>query len=63
LSFDALTALREAGHPVDFISPGQREVFASLTEDEVGVINSLKSRLDALNEDDGEVEAQELKIF
>ncbi|MEZ0093841.1 aroma-sacti cluster domain-containing protein [Streptacidiphilus sp. EB129] len=63
MPFDALTALRDAGHPVDFISEAQRDVFAALTEDEVRVINGLKARLDAVNEVEAEVEAQELKMF
>ncbi|MFJ5880005.1 aroma-sacti cluster domain-containing protein [Kitasatospora cineracea] len=61
MPFDALTALREAGHPIDFVPEEQRAVFASLSEEEVRVVNNLKARLDALA--DSEVEAQELKVF
>ena len=47
MAFDALEALRQAGNPVDLISPEQREVLAQLTEAEVLVLNSVKQRLDA----------------
>lgn len=52
MSFDALAALRAAGNPVDSLSRAQMEVFASLTEAEVEVLNSIKRRLDALEEED-----------
>jgi hypothetical protein len=48
MSFDSLAALRAAGNPVDLLSTEQREVFASLTEDEVAVLNSIKRRLDLI---------------
>jgi DNA-binding CsgD family transcriptional regulator len=47
MAFDALEALRQAGNPVDLISPEQREVLSQLTEAEVLVLNSVKERLDA----------------
>jgi DNA-binding CsgD family transcriptional regulator len=47
MAFDALEALRQAGNPVDLISPEQREVLLQLTEAEVLVLNSVKQRLDA----------------
>ena len=51
MAFDALEALRQAGNPVDLISPEQREVLAQLTEAEVLVLNSVKQRLDAVADD------------
>jgi hypothetical protein len=50
MPFDALAALRAAGTPVDLLSAEQQEVFASLTEDEVAVLNSIKRRLDLIEE-------------
>jgi hypothetical protein len=52
MTFDALAALRAAGNPVDLLSKEQQEVFASLTEAEVEVLNSIKKRLDGLEESD-----------
>jgi len=52
MPFDALASLRAAGNPVDSLSEAQREVFASLTEEEVEVLNSIKRRLDDLEEED-----------
>ena len=52
MAFDALAALRAAGNPVDLLSKEQQEIFASLTEEEVNVLNSIKRRLDALEGDD-----------
>jgi hypothetical protein len=60
MAFDALTALREAGNPVDQLSKAQQEVFASLTEEEVEVLNSIKRRLDAIDED---VDAHSMKVY
>jgi hypothetical protein len=54
MTFDALSALREAGNPVDLLSASQQAVFAALTEDEVAVLNSIKERLDAVPDDDVE---------
>jgi len=61
MAFDALTALREAGNPVDLLTAEQQEVFASLSEAEVAVLNSIKHRLDAIG--DAEVEAHDIKIL
>jgi hypothetical protein len=61
MAFDALEALREAGNPVDQLSQGQRGVFASLTEEEVEVLNSIKRRLDEV--EDGDVIAHDTKIL
>jgi hypothetical protein len=52
MAFDALAALRAAGNPVDLLSKEQQEIFASLTEEEVNLLNSIKRRLDALDDDD-----------
>ncbi|GGL11374.1 hypothetical protein Sme01_42120 [Sphaerisporangium melleum] len=57
--FDALTTLREAGHPIDLLSERQRQVFAELSRPEVDLLNSIKTRLDAAA---GEVEGHELKL-
>jgi hypothetical protein len=54
MNFDALSALRAAGNPVDLLSSEQRGVLARLTADEVAVLNSVKRRLDAVS--DPEVE-------
>jgi hypothetical protein len=62
MAFDALAALRAAGNPVDQLSEAHREVFASLTEEEVKVLNSIKRRLDATDED-VDVTAHDQKIL
>jgi hypothetical protein len=61
MPFDALSALRTAGHPIDFLTEGQRSVFANLSESDVEVLNSLKHRLDLVA--DAEVEGHEVKVF
>lgn len=60
MPYDALSALRAAGHPIDFLTEEQRAVFAGLDEAEVTLLNSIKRRLDALP--DAEVEGHEVKI-
>jgi hypothetical protein len=60
MAFDALAALRQAGTPVDLLTPEQQGVLAELTEEEVGVLNSVKERLDAVS--DAEVEAHSYGI-
>ncbi|GAA4049518.1 aroma-sacti cluster domain-containing protein [Nonomuraea soli] len=60
MPFDALTALREAGHPLEFLTDGQRAVFASLSEPEVEVLNSIKAKLEEA--DDTDVEGHEVKV-
>lgn len=60
MTFDALAALRAAGTPIDMLSKEQLEVFASLSEEEVTVLNSIKRRLDLL--EDPEVEAHDTKV-
>ncbi|WP_424215330.1 aroma-sacti cluster domain-containing protein [Streptomyces sp. BI20] len=60
MTFDALRALREAGHPVDLLASEQRTVLSELSEMEVQVLNSVKGRLDAAA---GDVEGQDLKLL
>ncbi|NEC68685.1 helix-turn-helix transcriptional regulator [Streptomyces sp. SID9727] len=60
MTFDALHALREAGHPVDLLAVEQRSVLSGLSEQEVQVLNSVKERLEAVS---GEVEGQDLKLL
>ncbi len=52
MAFDSLAALRAAGNPVDLLSEEQQAVFASLNEDEVALLNSIKLRLDNAEEAD-----------
>lgn len=54
MAFDALTALRQAGNPVDLLTERQQGVLAQLSKAEVGVLISIKERLDAVS--DSEVE-------
>ncbi|MGW2279368.1 aroma-sacti cluster domain-containing protein [Streptomyces sp. NPDC001770] len=60
MPFDALHALREAGHPVDLLAVEQRSVLSGLSEHEVQVLNTVKERLEAVS---GEVEGQDLKLL
>ncbi len=60
MAFDALSALRAAGSPVDLLTEEQRVVLGQLTEEEVAVLNSIKERLDSAS--DNEVEGHDLKI-
>lgn len=62
MAFDALAALREAGNPVDLVTPAQRAVLAQLTEAEVAVLNSVKERLDAVSDAEVEVEAHSIPV-
>jgi DNA-binding CsgD family transcriptional regulator len=61
MAFDALAALRAAGNPIDVLTNEQKQVFASLSEEEVAVLNSIKRRLDLL--EDPEVEGHDLKVI
>lgn len=56
MSYDPVSALRSAGHPIDVLSDGQRAVLAGLSEEEVATLNSVKTRMDAAG--GGEVEGQ-----
>ena len=42
-----LSVLAAAGFPIDAITPEQRAVFSSLSEDEVSLLIDLRARLDA----------------
>ncbi|WP_329310670.1 aroma-sacti cluster domain-containing protein [Streptomyces sp. NBC_01262] len=48
MSHEPLEALRSAGTPVDLLSASEREVFASLSPDEVSVLGSIQTRLNAV---------------
>lgn len=62
--FDPLTALREAGLPVDQLSTAQRAVLAGLTEEEAAVVASVQQRLVQADADaDAEVRAHDLKLL
>ncbi|MEZ0075444.1 aroma-sacti cluster domain-containing protein [Planotetraspora sp. GP83] len=61
MSFDALAALQEAGHPLEFLTDGQRAVFAGLSESEVELLNSIKSRLEEA--DDSDLEGHSVKVL
>ena len=61
MAFDALSALRTAGNPVDILTDEQRAVLGRLTEQEVTVLNSIKERLDAAS--DHEVEGHDVNII
>jgi len=60
MSFDAITALREAGQPVELLTDAQRQALSTLTEDEVQVLVKVQQRLRATQPD---VEGQELKLL
>jgi hypothetical protein len=60
MEFDALAALRTAGHPVELLPQAQQQVLAGLSRDEVAVLNLVKRRLDAADPD---VSGQELKLL
>lgn len=49
MTFDALSALREAGSPVDLLSDEQRTVLGQLSEAEVQVLVSVQERLSAVS--------------
>lgn len=56
-----MSALQAAGHPVEFLTAGQRTVLAGLSRAEVDLLNSIKTRLEAA--EDADVEGHELKIL
>ncbi|MFF3619517.1 aroma-sacti cluster domain-containing protein [Streptomyces sp. NPDC002467] len=62
--FDPLSALREAGLPVDQLSIAQRDVLARLTEEETAVVVSVQHRLNEADAGpDAEVWAHNLKLL
>lgn len=60
MSYDALSALRNSGTPVDVLTDEQRAVFAGLSEDEVSVLTRVQSKLNAIAP---ETEAQDIKFI
>lgn len=62
MTFDALAALREAGNPVDLLTPQQQDVLSGLTEEEVTVLNSVRERLDAVSDADVEGHSTAIKL-
>ena len=58
--YDPVTALREAGFPIDALSAAQRDVLADLTEQETDVLVSVQNRLLRA---DPEVVAHEVKML
>jgi hypothetical protein len=54
LPFDAITALAEAGQPVDSLSDSELELISSLSPVEVAAINNIKARLEVVSDDDVE---------
>lgn len=61
MSFDPLTALREAGSPVDQLSEAQRAVLSSLDDHEVAVLVSVQQRL--RDTQDGDLEGHNMKML
>ncbi|HEY1617151.1 MAG TPA: aroma-sacti cluster domain-containing protein [Streptosporangiaceae bacterium] len=61
MSYDPVAALRSAGHPIDVLSDGQRNVLSNLSQEEVATLNSIKTRMDAAG--GGEVEGQHVFII
>ncbi len=51
MAFDALAELRAAGNPVDQLNEAQREVMQSLSPAEVAVLNSIKTRVEAVGDE------------
>jgi hypothetical protein len=62
MAFDALAALREAGNPVDLLTPQQQDVLSGLTEEEVAVLNSVRERLEAVSDADVEGHSTAIKL-
>jgi hypothetical protein len=58
--YDPISVLRDAGFPVDQLSASQREVIASLSEQETDVVASVHMRLRASESD---VVAHDLKLL
>jgi hypothetical protein len=55
MSEAALQALRDVGANIDAMNAGQREVFASLSPEELAVVTAIQTRLNAV---DDEVQGQ-----
>ena len=47
MSEATLQALRDAGANIDVLDPAQRDVFASLTPEDLAVVTSIQTRLNA----------------
>jgi hypothetical protein len=62
MTFDALAALRDAGNPVDLLTPEQQGVLAALTQEEVAVLNSVRKRLAAVSDADVEGHSTAIKL-
>ena len=62
MTLDALAVLRQAGSPVDLLTPDQQNVLAQLTEEEVNVLNSVKKRLDSVSDAEVEGHSSSIKI-
>ena len=60
MPYDALAALRAAGHAVDLLSADQQGVLSELSQDEAEFLIGLKHRLEAAGP---EVQGQELKLL
>ncbi len=45
MAFDAISALRDAGTPVDQLTDAQRGALSTLTPAEVGVITDVQNRI------------------
>lgn len=58
--YDPITALRDAGFPVDQLSEPQRAVLESLNEQETAVLASVSVRL---REAEGDVVAHDMKLL
>jgi hypothetical protein len=54
MAFDAISALRDAGTPVDQLTDAQRGALSTLTPAEVGVITDVQNRIaDAADDVEG----------
>ena len=51
MAYDAISALRDAGTPVDQLTDAQRGALSTLTPAEVGVITDVQSRMASVTED------------
>jgi hypothetical protein len=61
---DTLESLRSAGFQVDKLADEQKQVLANLSDDEAGVLTSIKSRLDEAGSDvEGYVRSDDGYVF